>query len=253
MGPILFVSNHQLVGIDSFMVVAELWNTGIFVRSMTHPSLSKLPGASFLDNFGCLPVSPKTFYKLMKTKQPSLLFPGGAREAFHKSNEEYTLTAWAETTDFVRIAAKFNATIVPFSSVGAAESALFLDQLPFNVAENIDDALLQLVNPSQGTPYNARYDGGEDISFPLVLPKTFPDRHYFLFSDQIDTTKVDYRDRDECRKIYQMVKQTIKQGCRDLTNAREQDPYNDAFKRLTYEQFWRKQAPTFPISLLNSW
>ena len=254
--PILFVSNHQLVGIDSWLVVNELWDSGITVRAMTHPFLSNtnngfsLPGGSLYQNFGCLPVSPRNFYKLMESNQPSLLFPGGARESFHKFNEQYTLTAWSEESDFVRTAAKFDATIFPFSSVGAAESAIFLDPLPF--ADTLNDALLR-ATAKHGAPFDARYDaGGELISFPLVVPKPLPSRHYFLFDKPIDLSNVDHKDKHDCSKIYRGIQQTIKRGCNDLLHARKRDPFEDPWRRVAYEQLWRKQAPTFSLDLLNA-
>ena len=259
--PTLFVSNHQLVGIDSWLVVNELWESKIFVRAMIHPFLTNnnnnnndegfsLPGGSIYETFGCLPVSPKTYYQLMKGKQPSLLFPGGARESFHQSGEEYTLTAWSDESDFVRTAAKFNATIVPFSSVGAAESAYFLDQFP--LAQSFHNAMLQLT-PKERVPYNARYDaGGAHISFPLVFPKPLPSRHYYLFDRPIDLSTVNHNDKTECQKIYQDIKVRIKQGCKDLLQAKQRDPYSDPLKRIPYEQLMQKQAPTFPIDLLNA-
>ena len=131
--PVLFVSNHQLVGLDSWLVVNELLDQcGIFSRALTHPFLypSDNPdGTTFLETYGCLPVSTRNFYRLLQTNQPVLLFPGGAKEAFvNKESEAYALGGWTDDkTDFVRAAAKFNATIVPFSSVGAAESAFFLE------------------------------------------------------------------------------------------------------------------------------
>lgn len=253
--PILFVSNHQLAGFDSWIVVNEILDQcGIFVRSMTHPFLSKnlLDPSSFLETFGCLPVSPRNFYKLMQSNQPILLFPGGARESFHKTNEAYSMIAWPtdDKADFVRIAAKFGATVVPFSSVGAAESAFFLDELPF-ADTIINQALIQLVG-ADNAPYNARYDGGERISFPLILPKLFPARHYFLFGTPLDMSTVDYKDRDACKLKYKEIKQKIQNGCRDLMRAREQDPYDDPLRRVPFETLWRKQAPSFPVELLNS-
>jgi hypothetical protein len=50
-----------------------------------------------------------------------MLFPGGAREALHGKGEEYKLF-WPEKVDFVRMAGLFDAIIVPFSSIGIAES-----------------------------------------------------------------------------------------------------------------------------------
>ncbi|GFY87136.1 transferase [Actinidia rufa] len=42
---------------------------------------------------------------------------GGAREALHRRGEEYTLF-WPERSEFVRMAARFGATIIPFGTVG---------------------------------------------------------------------------------------------------------------------------------------
>jgi len=54
-----------------------------------------------------------------------LLFPGGVRESNHGKGEN-NLLFWPEETDFVRAAAKFDALIVPFGAVGAADSVTFL-------------------------------------------------------------------------------------------------------------------------------
>ena len=51
-----------------------------------------------------------------------LLFPGGIREALHGPGEEYQLF-WPSKTDFVRVAARFDAVVVPFGGIGADDSA----------------------------------------------------------------------------------------------------------------------------------
>jgi hypothetical protein len=50
-----------------------------------------------------------------------LLFPGGAREVNKRAGEEYQLL-WKDTPDFVRLAAKCDAIIVPFAAVGADDA-----------------------------------------------------------------------------------------------------------------------------------
>jgi pimeloyl-ACP methyl ester carboxylesterase len=80
-------------------------------------------GIGSFQEFGAVPVTPKNFYKMMQQNQFGLLFPGGAREATHGKGEDYALF-WPEerAADFVRVAAKFDALIVPFGAVGAAVS-----------------------------------------------------------------------------------------------------------------------------------
>lgn len=50
-----------------------------------------------------------------------LLFPGGAREVNKRVGQEYQLF-WKETADFVRLAARCDAIIVPFAAVGADDA-----------------------------------------------------------------------------------------------------------------------------------
>ena len=115
-----------------------------------------------------------------------LLFPGGVKDVFC-TDPTYPL-AWPEKADFVRTAAKFNATIVPLSAVGMLESARILveakdlSNLPF-VGKRISEA--------GGFPA-ARFDAAEGARDPLP-PIPFPDipkRNYFIFGKPFATTDV---------------------------------------------------------------
>ena len=85
------------------------------------------------ERFGAVPVSGRALYTLLESGQPTLLYPGGMREALKstKRGEGYRLVGWPEgegELDFVRIAARFGAKIVTVASVGAEESfAMLLD------------------------------------------------------------------------------------------------------------------------------
>lgn len=52
----------------------------------------------------------------MKNRESVLLFPGGVREAYKRKNEEYQLF-WPESAEFVRMASRHGATIVPFAGL----------------------------------------------------------------------------------------------------------------------------------------
>lgn len=152
----------------------------------------------------------------------------------------------------MRIAAKFNATIVPLSAIGAADSATIvadakeLMELPFGFGENLS-------NFSKSTSA-ARFDANdEDEVFipPLAVPKPFPARHYFLFGRSFDTTLLDPNNKDECQSMYREVKNEVKEGIDALLNAREDDPYAlDGVKRSLYQRAFGKDPPTFPLSSL---
>ncbi len=174
-GPLLFVANHQLIGLDLGMIIAELIEErGITARGLAHPivfqgangqsntngfggpgrprRITKRNKEGMVDappgdfqNFGAVMVTPKNFYRLMATGQTGLLFPGGVREVFHGKGEDYELF-WPEKVDFVRVASRFNATIVPISAVGSADSAnILLDpeeilNLPFGLGERVKNS-----------------------------------------------------------------------------------------------------------------
>jgi pimeloyl-ACP methyl ester carboxylesterase len=142
--PILFVGNHQFMAADMRLWVADLYEQrGIFARGLAHPVTFLAPTSSRktraelgwrtpglvqrknqpqttpiapadpmeFEKFGAVLVSPRNYYRLMESGQDVLLFPGGAKEALN-GNKSYPLY-WPDKVDFVRTAAKFNATIVP--------------------------------------------------------------------------------------------------------------------------------------------
>ena len=274
-GPIVFVANHQLIGLDLGLILAELLlERGIVARGLAHPvvfqgSDDTIPGQPVnpgragpdrdtggpFDNqvfrkFGAVKVSPRNYYRLLQTGQNALLFPGGVREVFHGKDEAYQLF-WPEKVDFVRTAARFNATVVPLSALGAADSFnVLLDgkelvQLPF-----VGERLLE----SARNVTAARYDqdnADELFQMPLVVPKFPPARHYFVFGKPMETTELDYNDKEACQDFYKDVKKEMERGFSDVLRARKEDPYGDSTLRLAVEQVSGKQAPTFPLELIN--
>jgi len=178
-GPLLFVANHQLIGLDLGMIIAELLTErGIAARGLAHPlvfqgangfnggagptgppqRITKRnkegvfdPPAGDFQTFGAVKVTPKNFYRLMSTGQAGLLFPGGVREVFHNKGEDYELF-WPEKSDFVRVAARFNATVVPISAVGSADSAtILLDSkevvnLPFGLGDDAKNRSANIIS-----------------------------------------------------------------------------------------------------------
>ncbi len=77
-------------------------------------------GAVF-ERFGAVRASPRAAYRLLKQGNSVLLFPGGGREVNKLKGQEYQLL-WKEQPDFVRMAAKLNAVIVPFAAIGGARA-----------------------------------------------------------------------------------------------------------------------------------
>jgi pimeloyl-ACP methyl ester carboxylesterase/1-acyl-sn-glycerol-3-phosphate acyltransferase len=281
-GPILFVSNHQLLGLDLSFLVAKLYRNGILVRGLGHPvifqggsdpfqggdsgslrrndELGRVPGLPDDNNpnanspgsfqkFGAVMVTPRNFYRLMETGQNALLFPGGVREVFHGKNESYQLF-WPEKVDFVRTAARFNATIVPISSVGMADSLKIL--LDPSEVENLP-ILGQRAIEFANNVTSARFDmDDEDEKFlPPVVTPGLPSRNYFIFGKPLFTKDIDPKDKEACKEAYESIKQEMRRGFDDILEARKKDVFRDAGPRLAYERFAGRQAPTFSIDEVN--
>ena len=250
------------------MIISQLIEErGIYARGLAHPIIfngaGQLEGSnrddmdknndnensqnSLFQKFGAVKVTPRNFYRLMDTKQNALLFPGGVREVFHGKDEEYKLF-WPEKVDFVRIAAKFNATIVPLSSLGAAESAnILVDapdmvKLPFGIGERISN--------SSANTVAGRFDtdaSNELFTPPFAVPKPLPARHYFMFGRPMSTKHIDHRNREDCEKLYHEIKDEMQRGFDDVLKAREKDPFKDTVRRIALEQITGKPAPTFGL------
>ena len=244
-------------GQDINLIVPQLIeDRNLYVRGLAHPILFQAAVNNSTKNdpdyikYGIVEVSPRNYYRLMETKQAALLFPGGVREVFHGKDEAYQLF-WPEKVDFVRIAAKFNATIVPLSAIGAADSVqILIDppdmlKLPFGLGE-------QLANNSRNV-MAARYDANADSELfipPFALPG-LPARHYFVFGRPIQTHNLDPKDKAACSKVYAEIQDEMNRGFTDLLRAREKDPFLDTGRRLSYELATGKPAPTFSVDLLN--
>lgn len=198
--------------------------------------------------FGAVKVSPRNFYRLLQTGQNVMLFPGGGKEAL-SGNKSYPLF-WPDKTDFVRIAAKFNATIVPLSAVGMVDSVNVLAEpqevmnLPF-----VGGRMRRLFANITA----ARYDESpedEALGLPIAVP-ALSARNYFIFGKPIDTLGIDPQDKEACTRIYREARQEVRRGIDDIIRAREHDPFKSFSARLAYERVFGKKAPTFSVSELN--
>merc|ERR1719163_143026 len=156
------------------------------------------------ETFGAVPVGPRALFKLMQRGEPALLYPGGVREAFKstKKGETYKLF-WPEgeeTSDFVPVAARFNATIVPVAAIGAEEG--------FEMVLDADE-LLELPYLGERAAESAKRAPvgrpGERFVTPVSVPK-LPGRYYFLFGEPVDASQVDPNDKDACAALYASVR-----------------------------------------------
>ncbi|EHA8588340.1 acyltransferase-like protein, chloroplastic [Cocos nucifera] len=260
-GPAVLVGYHMLLGLELGPLVTRLFlERKIHLRGIAHPfmfdrasELLMLDSSSF-DGYrllGAVPVSAANFYKLLSRNSFVLLYPGGAREALHRKGEHYKLF-WPKEPEFVRMASRFEATIIPFGVVGEDDmSEILLDyddlvNLPFYdiLDKRINQDAVRLRTDSTGEL------GNQALYPPILLPK-IPGRFYFHFGRPIETRgrREELRDKYKARQLYMHVKSEVANCITYLKEKREKDPYRNILPRLLYQvaHGYTAEVPTFEL------
>ncbi|EAQ99317.1 lysophospholipid acyltransferase family protein [Congregibacter litoralis] len=180
--PCLFIGNHALFGLDGFVILPVLLEEyGRFLRPMGDKFLFTQPRiAKTLLRRGATMGHPDVARALMAHDQDILVFPGGAHEAVKPSRDRYQLQ-WKERLGFIRLAAEFGYTIVPFGLVGPDEFYEYLldsEQIVRLLkqgglwSENMrPDAIPPLLRGAFGTPLPRPQASYLSFGEPLELPK----------------------------------------------------------------------------------
>jgi 1-acyl-sn-glycerol-3-phosphate acyltransferase len=179
--PCLFIGNHALFGLDGFVILPVLLEEhGRFLRPMGDKFLFSQPAvAKSLLRRGATMGHPDVARALMAHDQDILVFPGGAHEAVKPSRARYRLQ-WKERLGFLRLAAEFGYTIVPFGLVGpdefyeylmdSEEVIALLDKLGLWSSNMRRDAIPPLLRGSFGTLIPRPQASYLSFAEPLSLP-----------------------------------------------------------------------------------
>eukprot|EP01024_Parvocaulis_polyphysoides_P065418 TRINITY_DN7633_c0_g1_i2.p2 TRINITY_DN7633_c0_g1~~TRINITY_DN7633_c0_g1_i2.p2 ORF type:complete len:194 (+),score=16.15 TRINITY_DN7633_c0_g1_i2:83-583(+) len=158
---------------------------------------------------------------------------------------------WPENAEFVRMASKFNVTIIPFSAIGGEESIEIISKDDILEMPIIGDMFQQSANRMLKR-FNPRAWQGQAAGNPsplipgLQLPGP-PARYYIKFGKAIKTDRSWVKDKEKCQLIYSEVKNSVQDGMDYLLLKRKEDPYTDPLPRWIYEgsRNFQQQAPTF--------
>ncbi|CAE6068468.1 unnamed protein product [Arabidopsis arenosa] len=259
-GPVLYVGYHMLLGLDLVPMVSQiLKERNIHLRGLAHPMFFKNLKDSIVDTkmfdkykiMGGVPVSNFSIYKLLREKAHVLLYPGGVREALHRKGEEYKLF-WPEQSEFVRVASKFGAKIVPFGVVGVDDICEIVldsnDQRKIPILKDLVEwATREAGNIREGDESEL---GNQDIYIPGVVPK-IPGRFYYYFGKPIETAgkEKELKDKEKAQELYLQVKSEVEQCVAYLKVKRESDPYRHLLPRMLYQAShgWSSEIPTFDL------
>ncbi|KAL6884501.1 hypothetical protein ACP4OV_010437 [Aristida adscensionis] len=239
-GPVLLVGNHMLLGIELISLAAEfLRRKRVVVRGIAHPLLfpdkarSWSEGHDFFDFlalWGGVPLKLRHIYELLAAGEFLLLYPGGHREALHCKGEQHRLF-WPAQTEFVRMAAQFNATIVPFGVVGE-------DDL-LDILLTFDDIRSVPFGKEMMRAYSNHLKLREvdhEVFFPGVCLK-MPGRFYYRFGKPIPTRgRQDVlTDKQAANDLYLHVKSEVEGIISYLLEKRVEDKFRSIVPRVLYQ------------------
>ncbi|XP_047082741.1 phytyl ester synthase 1, chloroplastic-like isoform X2 [Lolium rigidum] len=230
-GPVLFVGYHQLMAMELSTLLEGLFREKKPVRALAHEVF-------FKGNFGTLREELSLFDALC-----------GVREALHRKGESYQCF-WPNKPEFVRMAARFGVTIVPFGCVG--EDDFFEVVVDYNDQKNIPCLRDWITSFNEDLPTLRDTvigeNGNQDVHLPVLLPKV-PGRLYFLFGKPIVTKGMDnlLSDSKQANDLYLHTKLEVENLISYLKRKREEDPYRSITPRILYQAIWgaSAQVPTF--------
>ncbi|KAM3239687.1 hypothetical protein ACQJBY_053405 [Aegilops geniculata] len=258
-GPVLFVGYHQLLAMEwAALIEGFLREKKTVIRTGAHQVFfagnyetlrQEFSLFDFVSMYGAVPVGPINAYKLFERNEFVLLYPGGVREALHRKGETYKLF-WPDQTEFVRMAARFGVTVIPFGCVGEDD---FLEiVVDYNDQKNIPyirDEIKSFNRDFTRLRDTVKGEGGNQVlHLPVVLPK-LPGRLYFLFGKPIEMKGMDnvLTDRKKANQVYFQIESEVENAMSYLKRKRNEDPYRSIARRALYQATWgpSAQVPTF--------
>lgn len=253
--PVLFVSNHTLLGlVDAALPLARfLENRGVLLRTLIHPQLARagfgVPGTGMtpvttedMEEMGARKTSPRVLLEHLAMGRWSLLFPGGAREALKESEDEKYAVMWPESVEFVRACALFGAIVVPVSTVGTEDRVRILG------GTSVTKKIVESVGRISGRGMemvrdDARLWKGEgvgeagDDEVMIVPPLMWPsgrDRLYFRFGKAFAVDEECLYDESKELALYNKVRDAVIEGVDILKRRREHDMFRSVERRRSF-------------------
>lgn len=229
--PCLFVGNHSLFALDAAVITPLLLKElHRFTRSMGDKFLfSNRRIADFLVSKGLVMGHPDVCAALMQAKQDLLVFPGGAYESVKPVSKFYDLQ-WKERYGFVKMAALYGYTIMPFGLVGPDEFYGHLIE-----GQELPDSPLGRLLTRMGVLHEGiRFDILPPVpvgTLGTLFPK--PQRCYLGFGNPINLSRYKGKtlSKKTLRTVRAQVAEQIEEQLAELLAMREQQKGSDSLLR----------------------
>lgn len=257
--PVLFVSNHSLLGwLDGMHPVLRLLRRrGVLVHALAHPQLFRSAQVSFpntpnvdvqdFEQYGIFKVSRTALVEQLANGKWVLLFPGGAKEALKDPRGQKYALNWPSDPEFVRSCALFGAQIVPLSTVGTEDC-----YRPFLSGSQVK-RIVELGGMISGRnvqwenfrddveTWRSGKDEGTLMVPPLPIPGE-PDRLYYRFGKAIQVDGACVSDARMEREVYERTKRAVGEGIEILLKRRMRDAYRSIEKRKEFVRRFGEEA-----------
>ncbi len=206
----LFVSNHQIWGLDTLFIICAIYNqTGIWPR-LLFDSCAIVP---IIRHITCRlgAFHPKHLELALEEGLPVLIFPGGINESMRSKHFKSNHCIWENRIDFCKLAKQFGIdfgfislgyTLVPVASIGFEENVWRIFDIPGRFLF---------------------YSQSKYVSFPIILPKP-NQRAYFYIGIGIDTSAYGKED-SQTFLLRDNVKKSIREGIIRCKESRHEDPF----------------------------
>lgn len=235
--PALYVGNHSIYAIlDTPLIYQGLYeHKDIVLRGLGDSFHFDVPfWGDLMKRNGVVEGTRDNCHRLMDMGEHIMVFPGGAREAMKRKNEQYRLT-WKARTGFAHMAMSHGYPIIPVAALGADDAYdIHYDAYDFK-ASFLGRTLLNLPKVNK-----ALRNG--DVFPPIIsgvgntlLPR--PETFYFSFGAPIQTAHLQQQadDREEQWQVRKSVMLQLQQQLESLKQKRRRAPRAIGWRKFLQE------------------
>ncbi len=219
-GPALVVGNHSggIMTPDTAMIL-HAWMTAHGAESpvygLVHPAIFQIPYLNVHTmKIGGIRAHPRQAMEALDEGAVVLVYPGGGDEVYRSFRRRHEVDLMGRT-GFIKLAARYDAPIVPLVAAGGHETLIVLDD-----GERLARWLGLHRRGVPRLPVTLSLPWGVVVGFPYNIP--FPAKIDIRVGEPIDlgVTSADLRDRRVVRACYERIETHMQQMLDELVAAR---------------------------------